>query len=237
MTVEKLSFTHAIFDFDGVVADTETVFAEFDRALLNETLEEAGIKQRLSFKDVRALAGNPGPDKLGIIAERLGFDAKPYQDGFNKRRDERRPALFKTHETPLGKNLKNFTQSMQGRIALATNKSAAKLTPDLKTMELENIFDIIVTCDPPLKKKPAPDILLAAAKQLGAAPETCIYIGDNTLDMQAAMAANMTPIGFIIEGLEGHKMRKDALLKHGAKIVIDDFTHLQNQIYTHYADL
>jgi beta-phosphoglucomutase-like phosphatase (HAD superfamily) len=40
-------FKYAIFDFDGVIADTETVFARFDCALLNDVLVKAGLEPSL----------------------------------------------------------------------------------------------------------------------------------------------------------------------------------------------
>jgi HAD superfamily hydrolase (TIGR01509 family) len=44
------------------------------------------------------------------------------------------------------------------------------------------------------KAKPAPDLLLLAARRLGAAPATCWYVGDATWDMLAAVAADMVPV-------------------------------------------
>jgi beta-phosphoglucomutase-like phosphatase (HAD superfamily) len=44
------------------------------------------------------------------------------------------------------------------------------------------------------KKKPAPDIYMLAAKELGVAPERCIVIEDSEIGLHAAKAANMTCI-------------------------------------------
>lgn len=45
--------------------------------------------------------------------------------------------------------------------------------------------------------KPAPDLLLLAASELGVAPADAWYVGDSTWDMRAAVAAGMTPIGVL----------------------------------------
>jgi HAD superfamily hydrolase (TIGR01509 family) len=45
--------------------------------------------------------------------------------------------------------------------------------------------------------KPAPDLLLLAAKTLGIEPARCWAIGDSTWDMRATVAAGMTAIGVI----------------------------------------
>lgn len=217
------SFTHIIFDFDGVIADTENVFATFDCRLLNDVLERAGLPPSLTPHDIRQLAGNNDAAKLAIIAKRYDFDPTPHQDEFIKTRSAQRKTLFRDSPAPIGANLMVFLNSIKGRNALATNKTAAKLFYDLELMALDTLFDTIITCDPPLRKKPAPDMLLEAAKRLNAHPENCAYIGDNTLDIQAAIAAQMIPIGFIIEGTAQHPTREQELKDHGAHIIIDDF--------------
>lgn len=220
---------YVIFDFDGVVADTETVFAEFDGRLLNDVLEQAGVPDRLNFEDVRAMAGHNGEDKLKITAERFGVDLSAYQYAFAKTRTVERKTLFKDHPVSLGRNLREFVATLN-QYGLATNKRSAKLLPDMELMGVLELFPVIVTADPPMRKKPAPDMLLKAASLLNAAPEDCAYIGDNTLDMQAAKAANMLAVGFIIEGKNKHKERAAALIEHGADLVIDDFSALKGYV-------
>jgi HAD superfamily hydrolase (TIGR01509 family) len=43
--------------------------------------------------------------------------------------------------------------------------------------------------------KPAPDLLLLAARELGVEPTQCWYVGDSTWDVLGAVAAGMTAIG------------------------------------------
>lgn len=221
-----MTFTHIIFDFDGVVADTESVFAEFDCALLTEVLSHAGLKQDLTSQYIRALAGNNDVSKLRIIAKKYGFDPLPYQDAFVEKRSRLRKTLFKEQQVPFGKNLKPVLQRLGNNKALATNKLAAKLIPDLENMGATKLFDVIVTPDPPLRKKPEPDIILEAMKRINAPPKTTAYIGDLESDIQAAKAAGVAPIGFVIEGAQENPMRKEALLQAGATRVIDDFAQL-----------
>lgn len=213
---------HFIFDFDGVVADTETVFADFDRALLNEILKAANTNHELTFADVRAMAGNSAEEKLSLTAKKFNLDLEHYKNSYIEKRTPARKTLFRDNKVPLGKNLKEFLALQKNKYALATNKLSDKLLPDMQLMEIVSLFPIIVTCEPPLKPKPAPDILLKAAKELNAAPEDCAYIGDNPLDMQAAKAAGMMAVGFLIDDQDRTKKLQEA----GADIIIDDFKHL-----------
>jgi HAD superfamily hydrolase (TIGR01509 family) len=226
MSLDRVS--HFIFDFDGTIVDTESVFAEFDCTLLNEVLEKAGLSPSLLPSYVRTLAGNNDVMKLHIIAEAFGFPAEDYLAEFKEVRDRLRTTLFVDHPVPRARGLEGFVDSLDGRCALATNKTSGNLLPDLEIMGLGGLFEIIIACDPPMQKKPAPDMLIEAAKRLDVPPEACAYIGDNVLDMEAAQAAGMLPIAMIIEGFEGEEARMSTLEDAGAALIIDDFSALRD---------
>ena len=70
--------------------------------------------------------------------------------------------------------------------------------------------------------KPAPDLLLLAAEQLGLAPDQCWAIGDSTWDMRAAVAAGMPAIGVTA----GSAVDADALRAAGASMVVGTLADL-----------
>ena len=214
-----------VFDFDNGIVDTESVFAIFDCQLLNEALVKAGVEADLMPETVRPLAGNSGGDKLRIIAGQKGFDPEPFIEGFNVCRSELRKTLFRDHAAPKAAGLDVFLAHLGDRRVLATNKKAVKLFPDLEAMGLSDLFEIIVTSDD-LNKKPAPDVIVKALEQLSAQPEESAYFGDNVLDIEAAVAAGVTAVGFIIEGLEGHEDRIEAMKQAGAHAVTDDYADM-----------
>lgn len=220
------SVKYVIFDFDGVIADTEGVFAEFDCGLINSVLLKLGISPSLTPFDIRGLAGYPGEEKLLTIGKIIDSDIQPFIEEFKEERTKKRRTLFKDHKVDLGRNLRELLDKLNGNAALATNKIAIKLAHDMKMMDIENLFEIIVPCDAPMNRKPEPDIIIEAMKRLNAKPEECAYVGDNPNDMIAANSAGVMAVGFIIEGLEGNKPRSDALNHKGAEIVIDDFADL-----------
>ena len=45
-----------------------------------------------------------------------------------------------------------------------------------------------------VQKKPAPDTVFAAMRELGSAPENCIYVGDSDVDLQTAQNAGLAYI-------------------------------------------
>ncbi|HTY50700.1 MAG TPA: HAD-IA family hydrolase [Steroidobacteraceae bacterium] len=74
---------------------------------------------------------------------------------------------------------------------IVTNKSAAFTTPLLQQVGLAAGAAIIVSGDTTAQRKPHPEPLLHAARQLGLAPAHCVYVGDAERDAQAASAAGM----------------------------------------------
>jgi len=60
---------------------------------------------------------------------------------------------------------------------------------------IENLFDVIVDGYSVKNTKPAPDIFLFAAKELGVKPEDCAVVEDAEAGIVAALAGNMLSIG------------------------------------------
>jgi HAD superfamily hydrolase (TIGR01509 family) len=69
--------------------------------------------------------------------------------------------------------------------------------------------------------KPAPDLLLAAAEQMGVAPRGTWYVGDSVWDMRAAVSAGMTAVG-VVTGATS----EDALREAGAEVIYRDLMSL-----------
>jgi len=218
----KDQLRYGIFDFDNSIVETESLFATFDCDLLNAVLEQAGLTPDLTRADVRALAGNNDVKKLQIIAERKGFDSALYLADFQNSRNAARATLFADHPVTIANGLYDLLDQLQDNRALATNKTRARLLPDMEIMGIADLFNVIVASDG-LQKKPAPDVILKAMEGLSATPKVSVYFGDTVLDIQAALAAGTYAVGFIIEGIEGHEDRVEAMKDAGAHAVTDDY--------------
>lgn len=222
-------FDTILLDFDGVIADTEAVFAQFDCDLLNNVLRKAGKEPDLTVAYVRTLAGMSSGEKLGYIADKKGFPADPYKTGFIHHRDKMRRDLFKNNETAPSPGLIPLLEHYRGRYALATNKTRDKIENDLSCMGLASRFKDRIFCyEKGLQKKPQPDILLHAAQETGMIPAATVYIGDNANDMAAAKSAGMIAAGFVCPSfaLIDVGERTGRLKSAGADIVINELTAL-----------
>ncbi|WP_321372116.1 HAD family hydrolase [uncultured Desulfuromusa sp.] len=85
--------------------------------------------------------------------------------------------------------------SQQYPLAIATNRGKSIL-PILNYFNLDGFFSSVVTSHDVQRPKPAPDMLLLAARNLKIVPENCLFIGDSVLDKAAAADANMPFAGY-----------------------------------------
>lgn len=78
--------------------------------------------------------------------------------------------------------------------AVATSTARALAIKKLTAARLRHRFDTMVCGDEVAQGKPAPDIFLAAAAELGVAPAHCLVLEDSSAGIQAAHAAGMRAV-------------------------------------------
>lgn len=78
--------------------------------------------------------------------------------------------------------------------AVATSTRRPLALRKLEAADLLWRFDVVCTSSDVAEPKPAPDVYLLAAAQLGVAPADCLVLEDSPTGVRAALAAGMTPI-------------------------------------------
>jgi beta-phosphoglucomutase-like phosphatase (HAD superfamily) len=191
-------FALVIFDCDGVLVDSEplanTVFARhLNRLGLSYTPEQAmqqfmGKSLTTCMQEVSQalhLAGLPQPDN---------FPAQ-FLDHLQR---ETFAVLSKQVEAVSGVRQAIETITAQGILTcVASSGDHDKMRVTLGKTNLEPLFaGRIYSATQVAKGKPAPDLFLLAAAQMGVAPEQCLVVEDSPFGLQAAVAANMQAIGY-----------------------------------------
>lgn len=174
-----------IFDFDGLIIDSETPL--FD--IWARIYESHG--QRLTLDDWQhALGTQGGFDPYAHLGTRLLVELdRPTLAAFVTREHWRlcseQPLLPGVRERLLE------ARALGLKTAVASSSPAAWVRPWLETHDLLALFDAVCTRDDVTRVKPAPDLFLAAAGRLGVDPADCVVFEDSPNGIRAAHAAGM----------------------------------------------
>lgn len=205
-----------IFDLDGTLVDTvETRIVAWLR-----TFEEQRIPANREL--VAGLIGSDGRRLARIVAKAAGetLDSVREED-IDRRAGEIYSALNLDPKTLLGAVELLQTLDESGRPwAIATSSRREQVDASIKALG-RSTPPIVIDGSKVDHAKPAPDLLLYAARELGVEPSRCCYVGDAIWDMQAAAAARMPAIG-VVSG----SATADELAGAGALFTIKDLTEL-----------
>lgn len=174
-----------IFDFDGLLVDTETPAFESWRALYAEYGQELTLEVWQG-----ALGTNHGFDALAHLAT---LAAQPIdQPALLARRIAVKHAL--SAEQPLLPGVREIlieASTLGLPCAIASSSDRAWVLGWLRHHGIAAAFACIRTADDVARTKPAPDLFLSAAACLGVSPDRCLVFEDSPNGILAAHAAGM----------------------------------------------
>jgi HAD superfamily hydrolase (TIGR01509 family) len=181
-------FDLVIFDCDGVVVDSERiaheVFGQFIRSLgasmSDEEMQHHFLGRRLAecVAIVEGLTGRPAPP--GAL------------DAYKKERDR----VLREHVQPIP-GVREVLEGLRVPYCLASSGDFDKMRVTLGATKLWSFFEgRIYSATQVPNGKPAPDIFLFAAKQMGFDPARTAVIEDSVNGVLAGVAAGMTTFGF-----------------------------------------
>ncbi|KRN33663.1 phosphatase [Weissella halotolerans DSM 20190] len=176
MSTGELNMQAILFDVDGTLLDTEHMYM----LALQAVLADAGYQ--VSYEQVYATFGLPSVEALAY----LGFTKRPdlvqaWQERCQNYQARVQPFPgIRTMLTTLGQHY---------QLGLVTSNQAAEFLEHDRPFNLSTFFPVQVFAGQTKRRKPAPDPINLALKQLACPPGQALYIGDSLHDMQAAHAA------------------------------------------------
>lgn len=209
-----------IFDCDGVLIDSEIIAAHAQ----SQALAEHGI--HISPEDAaRRFAGIPDHDMWQTLQAEAGKTLPP---GFELDYAAHLARIFDSElrALPHVQELVDALRARQIRFCVASSSTPEKLRAALGLTGLWPLFDPHIFSVTQVKRgKPAPDIFLFAAEQMGFTPEQCLVVEDSLPGVRAAVAAGMRVIGYTGAShiAAGHDQR---LRDTGAEAAIADLTQV-----------
>ena len=186
-----------VFDFDGVIADTERVhLAAFQDVLAKRgmTLGESEYYQRyLGYDDAGALRAI-GNDRRQPFADDTVHELVSAKAERFAARTGAGAALFPGAAACIER------LGAVAPLAIASGALHAEIDAILRAAGLRERFEAIVAADDVDRSKPAPDsyrraVELLAAGHIGVTPATCVAIEDSAWGIEAAHAAGLACVG------------------------------------------
>jgi len=207
-----------IFDFDGVLVDSEVLWNEVLAAVLTQlghSLDPAESGRRYT--------GISGRDVRRAIEADIGGPLAP---GFEELVKEQAYAgLAAASRMVTGADI--LLRNLDGPRCIASNSGLPWIDLGLRGAALDSYFppECRFSAAQVANGKPAPDVFIHAASSMGADPAGCLVIEDSIHGVNAAVAAGMRVMGFTgashIE--DGHA---DVLLRGGAVAILEELPAL-----------
>ena len=215
-----MKYTTIVFDCDGTLLDTLTDL----RNAVNYVLRAHDLPER-SVSEVKAALGNGVAHLM-----RQSLPDSISEAEFNTCLDE-----FKAY---YGEHLQDYTAPYPGmldvldtlrakgyKLAIVSNKIQEGITP-LNKEYFGDRLPVAIGERPGLQRKPAPDMVLQALKELNSSQDESIYIGDSEVDVATAKNSGLLCIG-VTWGFRDEQLHKDLGVTHIARKAEDIVTIIE----------
>ena len=179
-----------IFDLDGVITDT----SEYHYQAWKRLADEEGIPFNRDDND--KLRGVSRGECLKILLNGKQISAEQFQEMMDRKNEYYVELLRQMTSENILSGAKEIVLELKRRgIKIAIASVSKNTRTVLQGTGIEDLFDVIVDGYSVKNTKPAPDIFLFAAKELGVKPKDCAVVEDAEAGIDAALAGNMLPIG------------------------------------------
>ena len=211
-----------IFDFDGVIVDSEVLaskafakyFSKFDRSIKEEQFYKYAGKKTVEVIDLLS-AKYKIENKENFTNEIFDIVAEVY-----------------SRDLKLVDGAKNYISKSNRDHFIGSNSNKDRIMDGLKLVDLDKIFlsDHVYSFDMVERPKPDPDIYLKVLNDNSLNIQETIIIEDSGVGVKAASSAGVKVFG-LTAGKHWHSNRdKNELFDNGALNVFSDYISLGNAI-------
>jgi HAD superfamily hydrolase (TIGR01509 family) len=203
-----------VFDLDGVLLDSEPVWNEAREAL---------VRERGGTWDERAptdMMGMSSKEWSSYVHDRLRVPMTPAEINDDV---VRRVAATYEDGLPLLRHAIETVRGLAARwpLGLASSSNRPIIDLVLERAGVRACFTAVVSSEEVANGKPAPDVYLAAARELGVDPAECTAIEDSTNGVKSAVAAGMRTIA-----VPNRKFRPDDDVLASAAVVVSSLAEV-----------
>jgi HAD superfamily hydrolase (TIGR01509 family) len=176
-----------VFDLDGLLIESEEVW---DAVRERYVREQGG---RYDSEVQRAMMGMSAPEWSRYLHDVAGVPGEP--EAINAEVVRRLLAEYR-RELPLLPGALDAVRRVAGRfpLALASSSNREIIDAVLELAGIADLFEVTVSSEEVARGKPAPDVYLEAARQLGVGAARCAAVEDSNAGIRSASAAGMRVI-------------------------------------------
>jgi len=180
--MKKKKIQGVLFDFDGLMFNTEALFLIAERELAKK------YKRKFTMKTFFQMQGRLALEAMNVLIKDLNINQKP-EELFQERNEiMRKLYINKLKPMPGLFELLKFLKQEKLKLAIATSSAMGRITMMDKRFNFKKFFSVIATADQVKRGKPHPDIFLKAASQLKILPENLLVLEDAYYGLLAAKA-------------------------------------------------
>jgi HAD superfamily hydrolase (TIGR01509 family) len=208
-----------IFDFDGVIADSEVL----SNTVLAEIVSELGVPTTLE-DCYRDYMGKRFHEVIAAIETTVGRALPP---SFGEEYQGRTLQRFRQELTAIAGAREFIAKFIDVPRCIASSSSPDRLALCLEVLDMTELFEgRVFSASKVARGKPHPDIFLHAAAQIGVPSSDCIVIEDSASGVIAGQAAGSIVIGLLAAGhiRDGHAA---TLKEAGAHHIAADYAELE----------
>ncbi len=201
-----------LLDMDGVIVDG----MPFHMRAWKEAFSAVGIE--VTDVDIYIREGMDGLQTVREIAEEKGVPLTPEeQRRVNESKNRILNGIFQVRFIPGSLELIQKLQRKGLKLALVTGTKGEIVKKILKE-GLEGYFDVVITAESVLRKKPAPDPYLKAVEELGLRKEECLVIENAPAGIASAKRAGLKCLAITTSLPESYLKEADAILPDLEKV-------------------
>ncbi|MGB2809028.1 MAG: HAD family phosphatase [Sedimentisphaerales bacterium] len=223
-------FKAVIFDFDGVITDSEVLHLRaFNQVLAQhniEITEEVYYKEYLGFTDLDCFESVVDTNKLGLDSEQIKNLIKQKNKIFEE---------LAANEATIFEGVPEFLQMLSDNgvpMAICSGAVLEEIALILEKSQLGPFFEEIVSAEQIEKGKPDPEGFLLALKKLNEgsqnsiASNECVVIEDSHWGLDAAKAAGMHTVA-ITNTYDAEQLgMAEKIVERFSELTIDDLQQL-----------
>jgi 2-phosphoglycolate phosphatase len=179
-----------LFDLDGTLVDSSEAIIK----TVEKVLESNGLT--CNRAKVARMIGSPLENIFGVLAPNLS-EQEIWQLVHEYRKYYMAHHLENTTIHPSAQMVLRKLKTKGFKLGIVTAKYREPVMDVLSHFGIAELFDVVVTGYEVIRHKPAPDIVLEAAKRLKTGPKRCVIVGDSPLDVQAGKQAGSFAVAVV----------------------------------------